>query len=208
MGLQTLSVYFYWKKKLFPNLKKTSYNIFFWNFIFLMFWKDIAQNVTQSFYLSAREIRFPGWGSLWCHWKIRITTWDFTQPSLILNPTLNCFPTIGSLLCLMEKSALPRESVAPTSCIPLKFDVASIENAVFPFLWLNVSCGLKPLESPIFVKDNEELGLKFNDGYGLSLKNWACAVAIHVIKQQTRRRFVWKKVYIYRIIFGMLQRER
>ena len=130
------------------------------------------------------------------HWKIRITTWDFTQPSLILNPAWNCFPKIGSLLCLMKKSAFLRENVAPTSCIPLKFDVASNENAVFPFLWLNVSCGLKPLESPIFVKDNEELGLKFNDGYGLSLKNWACAVAIHVIKQQTRMSFVWKKVHL------------
>ena len=69
----------------------------------------------------------------------------------------------------MEKSVLRRESVAPTSCFPLKFDAASNENAVFPCLWLNVSCGLKPSESPIFVKDIEDLGPKLIKGYSLGV---------------------------------------
>ena len=69
----------------------------------------------------------------------------------------------------MEKSVLPRENVAPTSCFPLKFDEASIKKSLFPILWSNLTCGLKPSESPIFVKDNEDLGPKLIKGYSLGV---------------------------------------
>ena len=42
MGLQTLSIYFYWKKNCFQNL-----TTFFRTFIFWMFWKEIAQNLLK-----------------------------------------------------------------------------------------------------------------------------------------------------------------